>query len=104
MCIQCHKKYGSPKILNDKIKQCAKFISDLYDYHCCGGHLHIVVDDWNLEDNFLDSCKKDIDKNEYNYCKEQLHIENLIYTLMKNMTIDERASMMAYSGYGENFI
>ena len=101
MCLQCYKNYGSPKILNDNIKQCAKLISKLYDWQCCGGNLHIVVDDWNIEDNDLKFCKNEIDKNKYNVPKGQIKIENLIYDYMIKMTILERASLLAYSDYGE---
>jgi hypothetical protein len=38
-------------------------IEVLYNYHCTGGSLHIVTDDYNLEDHSLDFCRQELKTN-----------------------------------------
>jgi len=95
MCIDCWKHYGSPEIVNDITTTLASLISLIYEYHGAGGHLHIVIDDWNLDDDSIKFCLHQIEENHYNYSKEQVESERACAVLMLNSSLDERASALA---------
>jgi|GEM_PF-2363068 len=99
MCIDCWKKLGSPMIINDKTKKAAKAINKIYDFHGAGGSLHIIIDDWNLEDSHIDFCDSYIDEEGGEASKRQKQAERYCLRLLKDMTIDERASALYISKY-----
>jgi hypothetical protein len=106
MCQGCWKERGSPSLTNDKIKAAAELIAGVYEHHGCGGGLHIIVDDWNLEDSSLQFCEDYIEKPEYRASRndevtdERLEAERACLRALKAMTEEERASALAlYDGY-----
>lgn len=50
---------GDPVILNDKTLEAARLVARLYDFGI-GCHLHVVLDDGNVEDPHLQGCKEDV--------------------------------------------
>lgn len=56
MCYGCYEEAGSPAIINDKTKAAAALVAEVYEYSLVGGNAHIVVDDWNLEDDNIRWC------------------------------------------------
>ena len=102
MCFECWRdQYNSSYIINDKTKKAVKLIKEVYKYHGAGGSLHIILDDWNLEDSHVDFCGKVISLNEYDDPPELLDAELKCYEALKKMSIEERASALAIErGYG----
>lgn len=95
MCIDCWKSYDEPRIINDFTRKIAKAISKVYKYHCTGGHLHIVIDDWNLDNESVSFCRDYIDKNKFKYSAGQIEAEKECVTLLILASIEERASALA---------
>lgn len=85
MCTDCWDEMGRPAIDTPKVREAARLVRELYQEHCTGGPLHIVVDDWNLEDGHVD------------YCGERCApgIERRCYEALKAMNEDERASVLS---------
>lgn len=54
MCATCWADYGSPALRTPEVGRAAKLVAKLYDGHTAGGYLHIVTDDWNLEDGHVE--------------------------------------------------
>ncbi len=63
MCYGCWEEAGKPMIDTPEIRHAAETVTALYEHpNCCvGGNLHIVTDDWNLEDSNLAFCLYCID-------------------------------------------
>jgi len=85
MCISCWQEYGSPKIINENVLSAVEVIRELYDESCVGGNLHIVVDDWNIEDENLAWCG----------AKELSDTEKKCFDALSLLSIGERASALA---------
>lgn len=90
MCDSCYEKYGSPTLETEKVRQAAEAIEELYSMHGAGGMMHIVVDDWNLEDDSVEWCGK------YMADKKPDACEIRVYELFKRMTVEERASALVF--------
>ena len=106
MCMECWEVYGSPKIVSGKTESCARAIGNVYSHHEAGGALHVIIDDWNLQDAFVNECKEDIEKTEYRndpddpVPDDRLEAERECVRQLEAMSEEERASAMAiYHGY-----
>lgn len=101
MCIGCYEEAGRPEIVSDKTKYACALVSKIYEYSCVGSNMHIVTDDWNLEDESIDFCLNAIRTEPYHeITPEQKEIEYSCALAFKNMTMDERASALAiFDGY-----
>ena len=90
MCMGCYEGYGSPRLLSPKIRQCSVMIAQVFDRCPVGGGLHIVIEDWNLEDDHLTSCRKFV----------ETEAEADLLVMLESMTLEERASALAlHDGY-----
>lgn len=58
MCYGCWEEAGKPVIDTPEVHAAAALVHELYEHPRCGvgGNLHIVTDDWNLEDGSLAFC------------------------------------------------
>lgn len=99
MCLDCYKEAGSPKIINDKTIKVAKLVTYLYDLEDCGGACHIVVDDWNLENEHIEFCLEYLEKGKEKYSELSYNTQTQLLNLMSELTLDERYSAMAIN-YG----
>ena len=94
MCKQCWEEAGNPRIDNPEVRKAQQLISELYEIHSSGGDLHIVLDDWNVDNESLKFCYYEIlldtklDRND-----RDLHLK-VYYQLMK-LTPQERISVLA---------
>lgn len=95
MCITCYRDYGSPKVINKKTKALKDVISALYEVHPTGGYLHIVLDDWNLEDGSIEHCINDLNANKFDVSKLERRLTRTCADLLMSATVDERASALA---------
>jgi hypothetical protein len=87
MCYGCWVEEGKLAVMSDAVLKAAPLIRAADD---CGA-MHIVVSDWNLDDDHIEFCK--------NY--ETATPEDVVLCdLMAAMTYDERLSAMALAdGY-----
>lgn len=53
MCLGCWEKEGRPFRVTDAVRTWAPKFAEADNY----GPLHIVVDDWNLDDSNLEFCR-----------------------------------------------
>ncbi len=60
MCDGCWDEYGKPDIVNEKTEAALALVRQVYaaPRGGAGGRLHIVLDDWNLEDEHIYWCHK----------------------------------------------
>ena len=104
MCYGCYEEFGKPTIVNDLTKAAAVAIARVYECRCAGGNLHIVVDDWNLDDEDIAFCIKYIGNGgfEGQDDPEKLIAESECAEMLKRMTLEERVSALAiYDGFLE---
>ena len=116
MCYGCWEEAGKPQIDTPAVVDAAAAVEAVYEHSCVGGNLHIVLDDWNIEDSHLEFCSQCIDgagvmplddnaadfHRQYNEQRranpdppEQLAAERRCCELFKALTEDERASALA---------
>ena len=102
MCENCWDKYGHHIIDTPAIQAAAETIRRLYEVAAGGGRLHIVVDDWNLEDHHLDFCagliERDPDWRDPYFGDEdpeQRGLEQACLQALRSLTLAERGSALA---------
>jgi hypothetical protein len=100
MCSGCYEEYGRPEIDTGATRRAAELIARVYDHACMGGHLHIAVDDWNLESSHVAFCSGQIDSNKQDADAEQLAVERECCDALMALSLAERASALAlHRGY-----
>ena len=88
------------KYCNEEVKLVSTYVDCLYELDgcSCGGSLHIVVDDDNVDDDSLEFCSK--------YIEEEGGIDSeickLILSHMKQMTIVQRRLVAIGRRWGLN--
>lgn len=92
MCIDCWQEMGSPKMLPSSAGEAIQLIERLYELDGSGGRLHIVTDDWNLEDGNIEFCREAVSKA---VPGEQADVERRIVELMTPMSAAERGATLA---------
>jgi hypothetical protein len=110
MCFTCWAEGGKPAILTPKTRLAAELIAAVYGFPdgVCGGNLHIVTDDWNLDDNDIEFCRNAVadkisgrDDDDFASDPEQLKAEAACIGALAELPMAERLSAMALS---EGFI
>ncbi len=100
MCNGCWEEYGNPRLKTPLVLEAQPLIRAVYDWHLAGGNLHIVLDDWNLEDANLDFCEKQVRTPDPDVPPEQIEAETKCLAVFRKMSEDERASALAlYEGF-----
>lgn len=97
MCKSCWKQEGSPSLLTPVVQEAARAIAEVYRYSPSGGRLHIVIDDWNAEDDDLAHCRHRITTEQPTcyYEASQREAEAICLTLLEPMSLEERYSALA---------
>lgn len=96
MCYGCWKEYGQPIIDTSEVRAAAQAIHEVYVHSCVGGNLHVVVDDWNVEDGNLAICQDAILNGGHEGCTaEQLIAEQQCLDILKRLSTEERVSALA---------
>ena len=94
MCWTCWEEEEFPKIDNLAVRSIQAAIQSVYNEHCTGGNLHIAIDDWNLEDHYLEWIE-----NEWAIEHPLTIAERNCLEKLKVMNIKERFSALAlYDG------
>lgn len=81
MCCGCYEEYGSPNARHEETDRLVELLPSVNPF----GALHIVVDDWNLEDEHIEFCKGQPDA-------EDIDLE--VADIMLRMTVEQRATAM----------
>lgn len=96
MCYGCYEEEDKPTIINEKTLAAAAAVKKIYGYNPVGSNLHIVTDDWNLEDDNVEFCLKQIQtENFWKLTPEELLHEEATAKLLLSMSVPERASALA---------
>lgn len=93
MCKGCFEEYGGPTVVNDKVRRAALLVQSIYSHPSggVGGNMHVHLDDWNLEDEFFE--EEALNQSYHPGAPpEYLQTERDCYSLMRTMTLEERAA------------
>lgn len=93
MCGGCWRDYldecgGRPAPITPQITEAVAAIRDLYEAHGTGGKLHVVVDDWNLEDKLIAF----IGQEDMDHADER---ERACWAKLSPLTVLQRATALA---------
>jgi len=95
MCDVCWVGYGSPRIEGPKIEVGIVHVQQVYAAKggSMGGGLHVVLDDWNIEDESIESAlKEDLDSSTLTFTEVQCA------RYLLTLTLAERASVLKRVG------
>ncbi len=95
MCKICWEHYGEYSIVNEKTKMAAALARKVYEHTYSAGNLHNLIEDWNLEDKYLQSCRHHIENNTDKRSDDVLADESACLDAFEALTIEERCSAMA---------
>lgn len=98
MCKWCWDKY-KPVEVSPLVKSVANLIKKIYAFHSAGGSLHIVLDDWNLDNSSLEFCEYLIRVNKYNESRRLINLEVECINLLRGADINTRATALALANY-----
>jgi len=93
MCYSCFEEYGRPVVMTEKVAAAVPLIRGVYDFCFVGGLLHVVLDDWNLEDDCISGCVESAAAGTYE--RPMTDTEKACAELMLSMSEDERATALA---------
>lgn len=99
MCRACWEERGTPRIKSARVRALVPLIRRVYDFDCVGGNLHVVLEDWNIEDEIIAQCWGAIvaEESQLKAFAEVRCMEALL-----SCTLKERASALAlYQGFIE---
>ncbi len=96
MCLSCWRECGSPAIDTPAVRDAARASAAVHDFHGAGGGLHIVLDDWNLEDEQVAWCLLPENLAQYGSPDPAERAQEIYAGLaFLALTEDERASALA---------
>ena len=102
MCRGCWEGAGKPAMVTPAILAAVASVKRVFDLHCMGGNLHIVIDDWNLEDDHLAFCRSAVSRG---LCGDLLAAEMDCLNLLEPMSEQERAAVLAmHRGFTEDSV
>jgi len=103
MCEQCWEDAGCPIIRNEKTHEVVELIKQIHEYNAVGSNLHIVLDDFNIEDHSIQWClNNSLKANIHESTKEELAIETRCAELLLGLSLDERNSVVYEAAYNES--
>lgn len=93
MCYACWAELGHPTSTSPLVHLIASKINQLYEVASAGAALHIVTDDWNLDDEDIQFCLDNLD--EYNNYPDLRELQVEIATNLLDMTMSDRGATLA---------
>ena len=57
MCWECWAEDGYPSQTSPAIQRAAQLVRKVYGHWPTGGPMHVVIDDWNLDDGSVRGCR-----------------------------------------------
>lgn len=97
MCEKCWSEYGSPATWNANIKRALDLVRIIYETECTGAPLHVVLDDWNLEDGHIVIYEESLSGPDAVSAHAAQAAKELV-PLFLAMPVEERAATLAYHG------
>jgi hypothetical protein len=95
MCKDCWDA-ESERIDSPAVRRAAELIQIVYEYHPVAGGLHVILDDWNIEDGYLAGGRFPWETD----TPGQIAAEEACLEALRALTEEERASALAiYDGY-----
>ena len=97
MCYSCWEDWDKPAIDTPAVREAALAVIGVYEYHAAGGNMHIVLDDWNIEDEHVVWCRNKIADGGFfgDDSSEQLAVELRCCDLFLALSESERAAALA---------
>lgn len=83
----------------DPIEVAARLVALVYQFNSAGGGLHVVVDDYNLEDASLAFCREWIAENRLDTSRLQRECELACVTALEALSEDDRFVAIGMSGH-----
>lgn len=99
MCRSCWVEAGSPMISSPEIKNAASLAHKVYMFHCTGGGLHIVLDDYNLDDDSVAWCRSYLEERgeDTHWSDESYTAQMECLVAFEGLTEHERYAALALS-------
>jgi len=74
-----------------KILHAIALVRAVYEFNCVGGNCHIVLDDHNIDDTFIDFCLTEgLSTNVHEHKEEHLLIEKKCLEVFKTLSMSDR--------------
>jgi hypothetical protein len=114
MCGTCWEESGKPTIDTPAVRHAAECVAKLYDHPWggVGAAMHIVTDDWNVEDGSVKFCEEHIGRYEreakddptngpgdMESFAELTALERACFDAFMPLTEDERTSALAFGRF-----
>lgn len=91
MCQACWMQAGAPTIDTPAVRAAAVLIAKVYEFSTVGGGLHVIVDDFNIEDSSILAGRFEREEDS----AEKIAAETACLDALAKMTVQERASALA---------
>jgi hypothetical protein len=100
MCYGCYSGlFHKAKVDNKLVRKTAYWIDEVYKGEICGGGLHTVIDDWNVENVDIEDIRY-IMEDRKDRSRTQKLIELICWSHLMVLSVKERASALAiHCGY-----
>lgn len=95
MCIDCWRENGAPSVWNEDVKKVVRLIYTVYEHDPVGNPLHVVLDDWNLDDCFIGIDEEDTEWLAQIPAQAVSAARELI-PVFRKLSMEERYSVLAY--------
>ena len=93
MCYGCWQKRGAPRIDNERVREAVQLADEVYEFNCAGGGLHVLLDDFNVDDDSF--CVRYTGHDDADTPPEQIATEERCAAAFLALTVEERASALA---------
>lgn len=91
MCVECCTKYGGDAVEpTHQMLVAVAYIREFYDTYAAGGPLHVVLDDYNIEDEFL----RPYVLPEWNIPEDDVAKAHLICEMLRPLSMAQRAAVI----------
>ncbi len=116
MCEGCWREEGSPTIDSPAVRHASDCVRRLHAHPrgATGGALHIVTDDWNVDDKSVRGCKSYIGRCEREAMKDPTNgrgdldryreltaLEQACFDAFLGLNVQERTSALAFGRFWE---
>lgn len=97
MCSDCWEAYGRPTDWTPEIANMVRLLRELNRDCPAGGHMHIVTDDYNVEDGDIEYCRAAIQRSSDPFMAATLDLQSQVCSAMSALTPKERIAALAWA-------
>lgn len=93
------EKYGCPRILNEKVREAARCIGDVFEINHVGGSIHAILGQWNIDNEHVQrAMEKKLEETSVSelYGQKLPEAERKCLEILVKLTVPERASALAF--------